>query len=144
MNRRSQSLLWQSMQVVASLLILITLTCPVMCRWGGSCCIHESSVGGAIQTCCQHCLHESQGSSFPEEIPSRPDENGCSCLCAGAVLTESMGVADLSDQSALFECWVSATSVENHFHMASRFSRVAVPPAAFGAALRLLECSLRC
>ena len=131
------------MQVVTSLLILITLTCPVMCRLGGTCCVHKSGASSTSQKCCQHCSHESQGSSPSEEIPNRPDENGCSCLCAGAVLTVSMGIADLSGQSTLFECWVSATSVENHFHTASRFSRVAVPPAAFGAALRLLECSLR-
>lgn len=139
------------MQVVASLLILITLTCPVTCRLDDACCARESGAGSTSQKCCQHCSHEAEsheaeGSSTSEEIPRPPvDQSDCDCfcLCAGAVLTESTDTTDLSFQPALLECGVSAASVEKHCPAATRFSRVAVPPAAFGAALRLLECSLR-
>ena len=135
------------MRLFSSLLILITLTCPVMCRDDVGCCGQND--GGLTRSqrpaCCSHCpQHHSEGAS-EEGIPPQPVRPcTCSCLCGGALVVESVSLPDLPNVWFVLEMWspmppesVTTGTVRGDSYLYERC------PIA-GYALRIVECSLRC
>lgn len=136
----------EEMPWLVSILILVTLTCPVMCRDDVGCC--GESDGGLTRTespvCCPHCLqHHSEGA--PEEgtppQPSRPCT--CSCLCGGAVLVDAVSVPELPVLWFVMDLWAPITpeSVSTGTMRGDSYLYERCPIT--GYELRIVECSLR-
>ena len=134
------------MRLFSSLLILITLICPVMCRDDVGCC-GQSDVGLTLSqrpACCSHCpQHHSEGAS-EEGIPPQPVRPcTCSCLCGGAVVVESVSLPDLPVVWFVMGLWapMAPESVCTGTVRGESFRYDRCPIA--GYALRIVECSLR-
>ena len=135
------------MAYLSSLLILITLTCPVMCRDNIGCCGQDN--GGLARSqspaCCSHCLqHHSEGA--PEEgIPPQPGRPcACTCLCGGAVVVESVSLPELPVVWFVMDLWapMPPESVATGTVRGDSYAYERCPIA--GYARRIVECSLRC
>ncbi len=135
------------MAYLSSLLILVTLTCPVMCRGDIGCC--DQNNGGLARSqnsaCCSHCLpHHSEGA--PEEgVPPQPGQPcACSCLCGGAVVVESVSLPELPAVWFVMDLWapMPPQSVGTGTVRGDSYGHDRSPIA--GYALRIVECSLRC
>lgn len=134
------------MSRIVPLLILITLSCPVMCGDGIGCC--GESDGGLTRTespvCCSHCLQHQSESASEEGIPLQPSRPcTCSCLCGGAVLVDAVSLPVLTGVWFVMNLWapklpecVGMGAVRNDSYGHERY------PIA-GHALRIVECSLR-
>ena len=135
------------MAYLITLLILITLTCPVMCRDRIGCCDQDN--GGLAQcqssACCPHCLQHHSERAPEEGIPPLPGRPcACSCLCGGAVVVESVSLPELPGVWFDMDLWAPRLpeSVGTVTVRGDSFSYDRCPIA--GYALRIVECSLRC
>ena len=139
---------YKVMQWLVSFLIMITLTCPVMCPDDIGC--YGQSDGGLARSqspaCCSHCQQQQHPEDGPQEgIPPQPGRPcACSCLCSGAVLVESVSLPNLPvvwfcmDLSAPIPPENVSTGIVQGD--SSRSDRCPIA----GYALRIEECSLRC
>ena len=135
------------MRLFSSLLILITLTCPVMCRDDVGCC--GQSDGGVSPSqrpvCCSHCMQHNSESAPEEEVPTLPGRPcACSCLCGGAVVVESVSLPELPVVWFVMDLWVPMPpeSVTTGTMRGDSYLYERCPIA--GYTLRIVECSLRC
>jgi hypothetical protein len=136
------------MQILSSFLILITLTCPVMCQGCVGClsqCAGRRSPSHKV-ACCSHCLQQLDVEEDTEEgIPPQPGQRcACSCLCGGAVVVESVSLPDLPVVWFVMDLWAPITleSVSTGTVRGDSYLYERCPIA--GYALRIVECSLRC
>ena len=135
------------MQYLSSLLILITLTCPVMCGYDVGCCTQSEDglTRSQIATCCSHCSHQYQHEDAHEErIPPQRDRPcACSCLCGGAVVVESVSLPVLAVVWFVIDLWVSnpPESANTGTMWGDSYMHDRCPIS--GYALRIVECSLR-
>lgn len=135
------------MRLFSSLLILITLTCPVMCRDVVGCCgqIDSGLTRSQSPACCSLCLQHHSESAPDEGIPPQPGRPcACSCLCGGAVVVESVSLPDLPVVWFVMHLWapMAPESVSTGTVQSDSFRYDRCPIA--GYALRIVECSLRC
>ncbi len=136
------------MRLFSSLLILITLTCPVMC-WGDIGCCGQSEgdhAGSHRAACCSNCLQQQHTEGASEEgIPPQPGRRcACSCLCGGAVVVESVSVPELPVVWFVMDLWAPMLSecvgTGTAWDDSTGYDRCPIA----GYALRIVECSLRC
>ncbi len=147
----ADSMKCNTMRYFISFLIAFTLTCPVMC-WGGfgsnRCCIHDR--GELSRTlspaCCSHCLQQNPAEDTSQKgIPPQPGRPcGCSCLCGGAVLVESVCLPDLPVVWFVIDLWAPLPPESVCPATAHVFSCGYDRCPIAGSALRIVECSLRC
>lgn len=137
----------KAMPWLVSLLILITLTCPVMCLDDVGCCGQSDDGIARSQSpaCCSHCLQHHSESAPEEGIPPQPGRPcACSCLCGGAVVAELVSLPELPAMWFVMDLWApkltECVGTESVRCDSFRYDRCPIA----GYALRIVECSLRC
>ena len=133
------------MRWVASLLIVITLTCPVMCCEDFERCSQNGDSPSRTQcdACCSHCLQDRNTSE--EDIPLQPARQcACSCLCSGAVKVESVSLPELAVIWFALTMWVPISPESPRTWSVQENAYEHDQCSVAGYALRIEECSLRC
>ena len=134
------------MQSFRSLLVLMTLICPVMCQGGIDCCQERGHLSPSHRAaCCTHCGTQGQQDYPAGDVPLPPGRPcTCSCLCGGAVLAESVSLPDLPVVGFVMDLWVpmppQSVGTGIVWDDSYGYDRCLIA----GYSLRILECSLRC
>lgn len=134
------------MQSLRSLLVLMTLTCPVMCQGGIDCCQERGHLSPSHRAaCCTHCGTQVQQDYPAGDAPLPPGRPcTCSCLCGGAVLAESVSLPELPVVWGTLDLWAPITSMCEDQGADWEYSSGRDRSVIAGLELRILECSLRC